>query len=252
MLPNHAPLVVAEQFGTLESLFPGRIDLGLGRAPGTDPITTHALRRTLSGNVDSFPDDVLELMRYFAPEPGAKVLAVPGAGLDIPIWILGSSLYGAQLAAVLGLPFAFASHFAPAMLEDAISVYRARFRPSKRLTEPYLMLGVNICAAETDEEAQLLSTSMKQAFLALRRGTPGQLPPPKADFDREITAPERAMLDQILSCSIVGGPETVERGLAAFVERTKADELIVAAGIFDHDKRMRSFEIAAAARDRLG
>jgi luciferase family oxidoreductase group 1 len=247
MLPNHAPLVIAEQFGTLEALFPGRIDLGLGRAPGSDQVTARALRRTLVGEVDGFPHDVLELMAYFQePEPGQAVRAVPGAGLDVPIWILGSSLFGAQLAAALGLPYAFASHFAPAQMMEAIALYREHFRPSPQLARPYVMLGVNAIAADTDDEARLLLTSLQQAFVNLRRGIPGLLPPPVENFDRQIEPFERAQLEQVLSAAVVGSPATVRLGLAQFIERTAADELIIAAQIFDHAKRLRSYEIVAA------
>ncbi|WP_437511935.1 LLM class flavin-dependent oxidoreductase [Sorangium sp. So ce1099] len=252
MLPNHAPLVIAEQFGTLASLFPGRIDLGLGRAPGSDQVTARALRRNLAGDADGFPQDVLELMGYFRPaEPGQLVRAVPGAGLDVPIWILGSSLFGAQLAAALGLPYAFASHFAPGQLMQAIALYRREFRPSAQLAQPRLMLGFNVFAADTDEEARLLWTSLQQAFINLRRGRPGPLPPPVEGFERELGPMERAGLEQALSCSAVGSPETVRRGLEAFIERTRADELMVTSQIFDHAARVRSFEITAQVRDEL-
>jgi luciferase family oxidoreductase group 1 len=259
MLPNHAPLVIAEQFGTLETLYTGRIDLGLGRAPGTDPLTAQALRRNLGGDVDAFPQDVLELMAYFAAaQPGQRVRAVPGAGLNVPIWILGSSLFGAQLAAALGLPYAFASHFAPAAMMQAIDVYRRRFQPSERLAEPYVMLGINVFAAETEEEARRLRTSVQQSFLKLRRGEPGPLPPPVEGFESRLSPSERLMLDQALSCSVVGARETIRSGLEAFVARTGADELMVTAQIFDHAARLRSFEITAeawgalACRDRRG
>ncbi|WP_437940047.1 LLM class flavin-dependent oxidoreductase [Sorangium sp. So ce341] len=252
MLPNHAPLIIAEQFGTLASLFPGRIDLGLGRAPGTDPVTARALRRNLAGDVDSFPQDVLELMGYFRPaEPGQLVQAVPGAGLDVPIWILGSSLFGAQLAAALGLPYAFASHFAPGHMAQAIALYRREFRPSAQLAQPHVMLGINVFAADTDEEARRLSTSLQQAFVNLRRGRPGPLPPPVDGFERELSPMERAGLDQALSCTVVGSPEAVRRGLGAFLDRTRADELMVSSAIFDHAARVRSLEITAEARDEL-
>ncbi len=250
MLPNHAPLVIAEQFGTLAALYPGRIELGLGRAPGTDQVTARALRRNLAGDVDGFPQDVVELMSYFdAAQPGQQVQAVPGAGLDVPVWILGSSLYGAQLAAALGLPYAFASHFAPAARMEAIALYRGRFRPSKRLAKPYVMLGFNLFAADTDEEARLLSTSMMAAFVNLRRGTPGKLRPPSPGFEERMTPAERAMLDQVLSCSAIGSPATVRRDLAAFVARTGADEVILASMTFDHAARLRCYEIAAQVRD---
>jgi luciferase family oxidoreductase group 1 len=251
MLPNHSPLVIAEQFGTLASLFPGRIDLGLGRAPGSDQLTVRALRRSPTA-ADSFPQDVLELMSYFEPAtPDQLVRAVPGAGLDVPIWILGSSLFGAQLAATLGLPFAFASHFAPAMMMQAIELYRAQFKPSEQLQRPYVMLGVNVFAADTDDEARLLFTSLQQAFVNLRRGRPGPLLPPMEGFEEQLTPMDRLMLGDALACSVVGSPEVVRRGLAAFVERTGADELMVTAQIFDHAARLRSFEITASARAAL-
>jgi luciferase family oxidoreductase group 1 len=249
MLPNHSPLVIAEQFGTLASLFPGRIDLGVGRAPGTDPLTTRALRRHLDEDVSAFPENVVELIKYFRPpEPGQRVRAVPGVGLKVPIWILGSSLFGAELAAVLGLPFAFASHFAPAMLLPAIELYRSRFRPSSELAAPYVMLGVNVVAADTDEAARLLMTSVEQAFVSLRRGNPVPLPPPRAGFGAELSPVERASLDETLACAVVGSSETVRRGLDAFVRRTGADELIVASMIFEHAARLRSYELIAEAR----
>jgi luciferase family oxidoreductase group 1 len=245
MLPNHAPLVIAEQFGTLASLFPGRIDLGLGRAPGSDQLTIRALRRYHSA-ADSFPNDVAELMYYFRPvEPGQAVQAVPGAGLEVPIWILGSSLYGAQLAAAMGLPFAFASHFAPAMMTEAIQLYRTGFRPSDQLKRSYLMLGVNVVAAETDEEAKFLFTSLQQAFINLRLGRPGRLPPPVSGFGDRLDAMARSILDQALGRAIVGSPDTVRRGLRAFATETGADELMITSQIFDHDARLRSFEIVA-------
>jgi luciferase family oxidoreductase group 1 len=244
MLPNHAPLLIAEQFGTLESLFPGRIDLGLGRAPGSDQITQRALRRSPDSS-DRFPEDVLELQAWFRhPEPGQAVRAVPGAGLQIPLWILGSSLFGAQLAAALGLPFSFASHFAPAQMAQAVQLYRAQFRPSEQLSAPYVMLAMNVIAAETDAQARFLFSSLQQAFVNLRRGRPGPLPPPRADFDQQLTSTEQAMLNNALSCSAIGSPETVRHALASFVERTGADELILASQVYDHDARLRSFEIA--------
>ena len=246
MLPNHAPLVVAEQFGTLAALHPGRIDLGLGRAPGSDQATMRALRRKLDATGDEFPQDVLELMAYFWPaEPGQRIQAVPGAGLDVPIWILGSSLYGAQLAAALGLPYAFASHFAPAELAHASEIYRARFERSDRLDRPCLMLGINVIAAETDREAERLFTSLQQAFVNIRSGRPGRLPPPVDDIDSRLDAAGKAMLAQALSCSVVGSPPTIKRGLEEFIARTGADELMVTAQIFDHRARLRSFEIVA-------
>ncbi|WP_437638116.1 LLM class flavin-dependent oxidoreductase [Sorangium sp. So ce854] len=252
MLPNHAPLVIAEQFGTLASLFPGRIDLGLGRAPGSDPVTARALRRNLAGDADGFPQDVLELMGYFRPAaPDQLVRAVPGAGLDVPLWILGSSLFGAQLAAALGLPYAFASHFAPGQMMQAIALYRREFRPSAELAQPYVMLGLNVFAADTDDEARLLWTSLLQAFVNLRRGRPGPLPPPAEGFERELGPLERAGIEQALSCSVVGAPDAVRRGIEAFIARTRPDELMVTSQIFDHAARVRSFELTARARDEL-
>ena len=251
MLPNHAPLLIAEQFGTLESLHPGRIDLGLGRAPGSDQVVSRALRRDPSA-ADTFPQDVAELLAYFRPAaPAQPVRAVPGTGLDIPVWILGSSLYGAQLAARLGLPYAFASHFAPRLLAPAVDTYRADFTPSARLAQPYVMLGVNVFAAPTDHEARRLFTSLQQAFVNLRRGHPGPLPPPLDGFDEQLTPMDRLGIAEMLSCSIVGSPETVERGLAALIAATGADELMVTSQIYDHSARLRSYEITAQARDRL-
>ena len=248
MLPNHAPLMVAEAFGTLASLYPGRIDLGVGRAPGTDQTTARALRRTLAGNIDAFPNDVVELMRYFQPtQPGQMVQAVPGAGLGVPVWILGSSTYGAQLAAALGLPYAFASHFAPADMDQALAIYRREFRPSDKLQQPYAMLGLNVVAAETDDEAKRLFTSLQQAFVNLRTGRPGPLPPPVDDIESRIDPASHHLLQQTLARSVVGSPETVRAGLAAFVARNRPDEVMVTAQIFDHAARVRSFEIVADA-----
>jgi len=253
MLPNHAPLMVAEQFGTLASLFPGRIDLGLGRAPGTDQITARALRRNLATDVDSFPQDVIELMSYFRPvQPGQQVRAIPGAGLDVPVWILGSSLFGAQLAAALGLPYAFASHFAPAEMAQAVALYRARFQPSERLAESHVMLGLNVCAADTDEEARRLFSSHQQALIARRTGRRGPLPPPVENFESRIDLTGKAILRRALTCSVVGAPETVKRGLAAFIKQTGTDEIMMTGNIFDHTARLRSFEIAAEVHETLG
>lgn len=252
MLPNHAPLVIAEQFGTLAALHPGRIDLGLGRAPGTDMLTARALRRNLEAGADSFPQDVVELMNYFAPaEAGQRVIAVPGEGEDVEMWVLGSSTYGAQLAAILGLPYAFASHFAPGDMQHAIDIYRSRFQPSQRLAAPRLMLGLNVFAADTDAEAQLLFSSLQQAFVNLRTGRPGKLPPPVENFEASLDPMAKGMLDNALSCTIVGSPETVRRGLEDFVARTGADELMVTAQIFDHKARLKSFEILADAQRSL-
>ena len=247
MLPNHAPLVIAEQFGTLESLFPGRVDLGLGRAPGTDRAAARALRRNLASDENQFPQDVLELMDFFELRAGRAVRAVPGEGLDIPVWILGSSLFGAQLAAMLGLPYAFASHFAPAQMMEAIRVYRTRFQPSARLDRPYLMLGFNAFAAETAEEAELLATSVQQAFVNLRTGNPGKLPPPVPGYAETLPPEGRALLRQVLTCSAIGTRETVREKILAFVERTGADELMITSQIFDHRARVRSYEIVAEA-----
>ena len=243
MLPNHSPLVIAEQFGTLASLYPGRIDLGLGRAPGSDQVVARALRRDPAA-ADAFPHDVVELLAYFQPaQPGQAVQAVPGAGVEVPVWILGSSLFGAQLAAALGLPYAFASHFAPAALEQALELYHARFRPSAQLARPYVMLGVNVFAADTEVEARRLYSSLQQAFVNLRRGTPGLLPPPVDDYDAQLSPMDRFGIEQMLSCSFVGTAAQVRDGLAAFVERTGADELMVTSQIHDHAARVRSYEL---------
>jgi luciferase family oxidoreductase group 1 len=244
MLPNHSPLVIAEQFGTLESLYPGRIDLGLGRAPGSDPITARAMRRSLVTDEDQFPQDVLELMDYFSPEPRGPVRAVPGQGLNIPIWILGSSLFGAQLAAHLGLPFAFASHFAPQMLMDALHIYRTHFKPSPRLATPYVMLGFSVFAADTDKEAQLLASSQQQAFVALRSGQPRRLPPPQEGYLESLAPPYRAVIDSALSCSAIGAPDTVRAQMHGFVQQTQADELMITSNVFNQTARRKSYEIA--------
>jgi luciferase family oxidoreductase group 1 len=252
MLPNHAPLVIAEQFGTLAALHPGRVDLGLGRAPGTDMATAQALRRSLSSDGSGFPRDVVELMAYFEPAvPEQKVRAVPGEGQDVEVWILGSSTYGAQLAAVLGLPYAFASHFAPAELDAALDVYRTHFRPSERLAKPRVMLGLNVFAAETDEEARFLFSSLQQAFVNLRSGRPGKLPRPLERFEETLDPVPRAMLGHALSAAVVGSAKTVKEGVEAFIRRTGADELIVTAQIHDHAARKRSFEILAEVHPGL-
>lgn len=252
MLPNHSPLVIAEQFGTLAALFPGRIDLGLGRAPGTDPFTMRALRREKSASADNFPEDVMELQRYLGEvQPEQRVRAIPGAGTHVPIWLLGSSTFSAQLAAAMGLPFAFASHFAPADLLTALRLYRNLFKPSVQLEKPYAMVGVNVIAAQTDEEARFQFTSLQQSFTWLRRGTPGKVPPPIGDIDSFWTPIEKVMAQETLLFSIVGSAETVERGLRKIVDLTQADELILAAHIYDHQARLRSFEIAASVRDRI-
>jgi luciferase family oxidoreductase group 1 len=245
MLPNHAPLVIAEQFGTLDALFPGRIDLGLGRAPGSDQVVARAIRRTLETDPNAFPRDVMELQSYFADDGRTGIRATPGAGANPELWILGSSLFGAQLAAALGLPYAFASHFAPDALDQALAIYRRDFRPSAVLARPYVMAGFNVFAAETDAEAELLASSQQQAFVALRTGNPRQLPPPVAGY-RESLGPQGAgILDHVLECSAVGNAATVARGIAAFVARTGVDEVMVASAIYDHEARKRSLAITA-------
>ena len=249
MLPNHAPLVIAEQFGTLESLYPGRIDLGLGRAPGTDQRTMMALRRHLSGEVDNFPRDVQELQHYFCDaQPGQPVQAVPGQGLHVPIWLLGSSLYSAQLAAQLGLPFAFASHFAPEMLFQALKLYRENFKPSEQCAQPHAMVCVNVVAADSDEDARRLFTSMQQQFINLRRGSPGPLPPPVDNIHALWSAGEQYGVEQALRMSIVGNENTVRHGLQALLRETGADEIMVNGQIFDHQARLHSFEIVAGVK----
>jgi luciferase family oxidoreductase group 1 len=246
MLPNHAPLVIAEQFGTLESLYPGRIDLGLGRAPGSDQLTARALRRNLGSNGDTFPQDVLELQSYFgAPTSSQAVRAIPGAGLDVPLYLLGSSDFSARLAAELGLPFAFASHFAPDYLQVALELYRREFKPSAALVRPHVMIGVGIFAAETDAEARRLFTSGQQMFLNLIRGHPGKLPAAVESMEGRCTPVERAAIEHRTRCSAVGSPETVRRRLEELLDETGADEIIATAQIFDHAARLRSFEIAA-------
>lgn len=247
MLPNHAPLIVAEQFGTLESLFPGRIDLGLGRAPGTDPTTARALRRTLVSDPDAFPQDVLELMSYFHPKDTQPVKAVPGTGLSIPIFILGSSLFGAQVAAAFGLPFAFASHFAAMEMTRAAELYRTRFQPSVETGAPYVILGVNVVAADTDDEARFIATSGRQAFASLRAGMPIALPPPSREWEKEVVPFDARMLEGIQSVSFVGSLDTIRRDMRAFVDRMQPDELIVVSHIYDHAARVRSYEIVADA-----
>jgi luciferase family oxidoreductase group 1 len=245
MLPNHAPLAIAEQFGTLEALYPGRIDLGLGRAPGSDQLTARAMRRSLAEGADRFPQDVAELQAYFQPtQPGQPVQAVPGAGLNVPLWILGSSTFGAQLAAYMGLPFAFASHFAPQDLEAALHFYRQGFRPSAQLDRPYVMLGVMTAAADTDEEAKLLFTSTQQAFVNLRSGRPGQLPPPVDGYEQALDPVYQDMLRSILVHAVVGSGPAVRAGLAAFAEKYGADELMLTSQIFDHEARKRSYALA--------
>ncbi|MGH8730131.1 MAG: LLM class flavin-dependent oxidoreductase [Burkholderiales bacterium] len=252
MLPNHSPLVVAEQFGTLASLYPGRIDLGLGRAPGTDMMTARALRRDIADSAEQFPHDVQELQNYFAaPEPGQHIRAVPGAGLEVPIWLLGSSLFSAQLAAMFGLPFAFASHFAPDLMRQALEIYRSRFEPSKQLDRPYAMLGANVLAADSEADARRQFTSQQQSFINLRRGSPGQVPPPIDDIDTHWSPAEQAMVERSLAVSFVGSPETVQRGLAAFIESTQPDELMITAHIHDQPARLRSIELVSKVRENL-
>jgi luciferase family oxidoreductase group 1 len=247
MLPNHSPLIIAEQFGTLASLYPGRIDLGLGRAPGSDQRTAQALRRNLATNPDEFPRDVQELADYLSESPRQTVRAVPGTGLNVPLWILGSSLFGAQVAAAFGLPYAFASHFAPAQMMAAIALYRSEFRPGRSLARPYVMLGFNVFGADSLTEANFQATSMQQAFVNLRSGRPSQLPPPVEGYADRIGSQERAILDQVLSCASIGTVDRVRADLQSFVQRTGADELMITSQIFDHAARLRSFEIAAKA-----
>jgi len=243
MLPNHSPLVIAEQFGTLEALYPGRIDLGLGRAPGSDQATARALRRNLDTDPDAFPRDVLELIAYF--EGRTPVRAVPGDGQQVPIWILGSSLFGAQLAAMLGLPYAFASHFAPAQMMDAIAVYRAQFKPSRFLQRPHVMLGYNVFAADSDDEAHYLASSWQQSFVNLRSGHPGRLPPPVEGYVESLPPQATKLLEHVLSCSAIGSPGTVADRIKAFIEQTGADELILTSNMHDHAARLHSIEIVA-------
>ncbi|SFK67422.1 LLM class flavin-dependent oxidoreductase [Lysobacter sp. cf310] len=251
MLPNHSPLQVAEQFGTLASLYPDRIDLGLGRAPGTDQATARALRRYFDG-ADSFPQDVAELLHYFEPvRPGQAVRAVPGAGLRVPVWLLGSSLFGAQLAAQLGLPYAFASHFAPDAMDEALAIYRREFRPSAAWSRPHALLALNVVAAETDAQARRLFTTQQQSFVNLRRGQPGLIPPPIDDIDAYWTPAERSGVERALACAVVGDPDSVREGIAAFIERHRPDELMLTANVYEHAARLRSFELAAQARAQL-
>lgn len=252
MLPNHAPLVVAEQFGTLDALYPGRIDLGLGRAPGTDPTTARALRRAPDIDPEQFPRDVAEVLGYLDdPQPDQVIRAIPGAGRHVPVWILGSSLFGAQLAARMGLPYAFASHFAPGHLMNALELYRSQFRPSAWLERPYVMLGFNVYAADSDDEARTLASSMEQAFVSLRRGRPEPIQPPVAGYREGLDRAERAIVEQTMACSAIGSPDTVESDIRRFIEQTAADELIVTTSTFDHAARRRSLELTAAVRDRL-
>ena len=249
MLPNHAPMVIAEQFGTLEALFPGRIDLGLGRAPGSDQRTAQALRRNLNSDANEFPRDVLELQAFLSGDERLGIQATPGQGTNIPLYILGSSLFGAQLAAALGLPYAFASHFAPQMLDEALSIYRRDFKPSEQLAEPYVMCGFNIFAADTDEEAEFLSSSMLQSFVALRSGNPGKMPPPVEGYRDSLPPQFQSMLGQIMQGSAIGSPDKVKQDVDRFVDRTGADELIIAGSIFDQAAREKSYAVAADIRD---
>ena len=251
MLPNHAPLVIAEQFGTLEALFPGRIDLGLGHAPGSDQRVAQAIRRNLAGGADQFPRDVLELQAFLAGDDRLGIQATPGAGTNVPLWILGSSLFGAQLAAALGLPYAFASHFAPAALDEALAIYRRDFRPSAQLKHPYAMAAFNVFAADTEEKAQLIATSMQQAFVRLRTGQPGKLQPPVPGYYEALPGQAKAMLADVLSVSAIGTQADVERGLAAFLRRTQVDEVMLTGQIYDHEARKRSFAIAMAAAQAM-
>jgi luciferase family oxidoreductase group 1 len=247
MLPNHSPYVIAEQFGTLAQLFPGRIDLGLGRAPGTDQLTLRALRRTPEAS-EMFPQDVLELQAYFAEaQEGQRIQAVPAAGTNVPLWILGSSNFGAMLAGELGLPYSFASHFAPDLLLPALSIYRNRFKPSEQLAKPYAMVGVNIVAAETDEEARRLFTTQQMSFASIFRGARGLTQPPIVDIESYWTDVEKAQVQRMLARSVVGSPSTVKAGMTALVEETQADELIIVSDVYDHDKRLRSLELIAEA-----
>ncbi|KRB07223.1 LLM class flavin-dependent oxidoreductase [Lysobacter sp. Root690] len=247
MLPNHAPLQVAEQFGTLASLYPNRIDLGLGRAPGTDQATARALRRYYDG-ADSFPQDVAELLHYFGPvQPGQTVQAVPGGGLEVPVWLLGSSLFSARLSAAMGLPFAFASHFAPDAMDEALTLYRRDFKPSARLQRPHAMLALNVVAADDSAQAKRLFTTQQQSFVNLRRGRPGLIPPPIDDIETFWTPIEKAGVAQALACAVVGDAVEVRDGIAAFIERHRPDELMITANVFEHGARLRSFELAAQA-----
>lgn len=246
MLPNHAPLIVAEQFGTLDALFPGRIDLGLGRAPGTDQLTSHALRRNLKGSVDDFPNDVVELLEYFHPTtPDPKVRAIPGEGADVPVWLLGSSTFGAQLAAYLGLPYSFASHFAPTLLMEALQIYRDNFRPSAFNARPYAMAAVNVIAADTDEEAEFLASSFYRMALGIIRNDRKALQPPVKDMDNYWNENEKAAFRHMMKYSFIGSPETVRSELEAFMEKTQVDEIMVASYIYELEKKIKSYELIA-------
>lgn len=251
MLPNHSPLVIAEQFGTLESLFPDRIDLGLGRAPGSDQATARALRRSLTSSADDFPRDVLELMDYMSDEPRQPIQAVPGKGTNVPVWILGSSLFGAQLAAALGLPYAFASHFAPQQMMQAIELYRATFKPSEHLSKPYVMLGYNVFAADDNDHARLIASSAQQSFVNLRTGNPGQLPPPVPGYLDNAAPQIQALIQHVLACTATGDEAAVTEQMDDFITRTQPDELMIASSIFNHADRLRSYEITASVHQKL-
>ena len=247
MLPNSAPLQIAEQFGTLDALYPGRIDLGLGRAPGSDQRVAHALRRNLASDANQFPNDVVELQSYFADDGRTGISATPGAGAKPEMWILGSSTFGAQLAAILGLPYAFASHFAPDALDAALAIYRRDFRPSAQFARPYAMAGFNVFAADTHDQAEFLASSQQQSFIALRTGTPGLMKPPVANYRASLPPSHAAMLDNVLSCSAIGTRDEVARGIAAFVQRTQVDEVMLTSAIYDHDARKHSLTLTADA-----
>ena len=247
MLPNHSPLQVAEQFGTLASLYPGRIDLGLGRAPGTDQPTARALRRYFD-SADQFPQDVAELLHYFEPaQPGQGVQAVPGAGVEVPVWLLGSSLFSARLSAAMGLPFAFASHFAPDAMDEAVALYRRDFRPSARLAEPWVILALNVVASESEAQSRRLFTTQQQSFVNLRRGRPGRIPAPVDDIEAFWEPHEKASVERALACTVLGDAAQVGEGLAAFAARHRPDEMMITANVFDHAARLRSFELAMRA-----
>lgn len=251
MLPNHSPLVIAEQFGTLASLYPERIDLGLGRAPGSDQRTANALRCNLQSDPNEFPHDVLELIDYLSDTPQQPVPAVPGKGTKVPVWILGSSLFGAQLAAMLGLPYAFASHFAPAQMMDAIAVYRNHFKPSEHLAKPYVMLGFNVFAADTDEKAHYLASSWQQSFVSLRQGNPIQLPPPVANYIERSGPVGQAVMDHALKCAAIGSLNTITEQTQAFIDKTGADELMITCNMFNQQDRLFSYELMAQAQEKL-
>lgn len=247
MLPNHAPLVIAEQFGTLDALYPGRIDLGLGRAPGSDQRVAHAIRRTLDSDPNAFVRDIIELQSYFADDGRTGISATPGAGADVQLYILGSSLYGAQVAALLGLPYAFASHFAPQLLDEALHVYRSSFKPSEFLDKPHAMAAMNVIAADSDAEAEFLASSIQQSFVGLRTGNPRQMQPPVEGYKASLPPHIAAMLDEVLSCSAIGEPETIRDGISKFIERTQADEIIVSCSVYSHEMRKRSLDLTAQA-----